>query len=63
MNIDYHIAFHSNFYSVPYNLVHELGRSSSHTLRSDHIPGIEQFAGVQAVEAALPLPTFPPVLE
>jgi len=24
VNIDYHIAFDSNFYSVPYNLVHEL---------------------------------------
>jgi transposase len=24
VNIDYHVAFDSNFYSVPYNLVHEL---------------------------------------
>jgi hypothetical protein len=24
VNIDYHIAFDTNFYSVPYNLVHEL---------------------------------------
>jgi hypothetical protein len=24
VNIDYHIAFNSNYYSVPYNLVHEL---------------------------------------
>lgn len=24
VNIDYHIAFDSNFYSVPYNLVHGL---------------------------------------
>jgi hypothetical protein len=24
VNIDYHIAFDGNFYSVPYNLVHEL---------------------------------------
>lgn len=24
VNIDYHVAFNSNFYSVPYNLVHEL---------------------------------------
>ena len=24
VNIDYHIAFDTNYYSVPYNLVHEL---------------------------------------
>jgi len=24
VNVDYHIAFDTNFYSVPYNLVHEL---------------------------------------
>ncbi len=24
VNIDYHIAFDANFYSVPYNLVHEI---------------------------------------
>lgn len=24
MNLDYHIAFETNYYSVPYNLVHEL---------------------------------------
>ena len=24
VNIDYHIAFDSNFYSVPYNLVHDV---------------------------------------
>lgn len=26
VNIDYHIAFDANLYSVPYNLVHEIGR-------------------------------------
>jgi hypothetical protein len=24
VNIDYHVAFDANFYSVPYNLVHEV---------------------------------------
>ena len=24
VNIDYHVAFDTNFYSVPYNLVHEV---------------------------------------
>jgi hypothetical protein len=28
VNIDYHIAFDTNYYSVPYNLFHEAGGSS-----------------------------------
>ena len=28
VNIDYHVAFDANFYSVPYNLVHEVGGDS-----------------------------------
>ena len=33
VNIDYHVAFDANFYSVPYNLVHEAGRDP---LDADH---------------------------
>ena len=28
VNIDYHVSFDANLYSVPYNLVHELRRDS-----------------------------------
>jgi transposase len=38
VNIDYHVAFDANFYSVPYNLVHELVeiRSTSTTVEILH---------------------------
>ena len=38
VNIDYHIAFDTNYYSVPYNLVQELveGRSTPTTIEIFH---------------------------